>query len=389
MVGPRRWLALSLVLLGGCPEADIRPSDGGAALDAAAAMDASADAAPPDAGSRDASSPRDAATLEANVVFVTSSPITPATLGGVAVADALCNDLAMRAGLPEVGSYVAWLSTTSMHAITRLETSRGWVRPDGRPFVDRPDDLTDGRIWWPASLDEEGREVIHAVVTGSNVTGSLQDWACGDWGTVAGAEGGEVRWGWSTDGVRRWTSTTDQPCTVSGPIYCFGTGRVVPVTHDAHSGRLAFLSAERVTGDVGRDAMDALCDREATEAGWLDRSFVALVASGDETVLDRLVDGEPWVRPDGVLVARDRSDVARSSLNAAVNVTADRRDYLDDMVWIGATGPDLRPRAREDCEGWSDPTSQGVRGRGGSAQQLFDTIIASCDATQPVLCFER
>jgi len=75
--------------------------------------------------------------LAVNFVFATSTSY-PADFGGLAGADAICNQHAGDAGLP--GTYVAWLSTTTVDARDRLAGARGFVRPDGLPFADTVDD---------------------------------------------------------------------------------------------------------------------------------------------------------------------------------------------------------------------------------------------------------
>src|SRR5690606_37464596 len=81
-----------------------------------------------------------------NVVFVTSTQQAAGSLGGLEGADALCRARAEAGGLPRPESYVAWLSDDTVSAIDRLSGSRGWVRPDGRPFVDTLADLESGII---------------------------------------------------------------------------------------------------------------------------------------------------------------------------------------------------------------------------------------------------
>ena len=70
-----------------------------------------------------------------NIAFVTSTSVQISTLGGHLGADALCAQRAEAGGLPS-NTYVAWLSTSTVDAKTRLAGARGWVRPDGLPFAD-------------------------------------------------------------------------------------------------------------------------------------------------------------------------------------------------------------------------------------------------------------
>ncbi len=389
-------MALTLVALTGCPSADIRRADGGpdaSAPDAALVDAGSRDAAPPDAAPPDAAPPdtgtpdasaRDAGVIEANVVFVTSTAIPPSDLGGITGADTFCNEAAARGGLPDVGSYVAWLSTTSVPALSRLRGSQGWVRPDGAPFVNTPDDLMGGKIFASPSIDELGGEAYRLVATGTNPGGSWRSGDCGEWTSAAGMTG----MGASADGTRGWTSRTTWECSRAAPIYCFGTGRVVPVLPTAPAGRLVFLSRDRLAGDAGRDAFDAACQADAVDAGFTGRRLVAFVSTSTEAAVERLTEGEPWVRPDGVLVARSKLDFTSQLLRAPITPTADRLGYRDVLAWGGSTGPGVRAGAGEDCGGWLDAASTGRRVEAGQARSFFEGSVASCSATQVVICIE-
>jgi hypothetical protein len=70
----------------------------------------------------------DAAIL-GKLVFVTSQTY-PATFGGLAAGDSICQGLASSAGLP--GTYKAWLSDDTTAAVSRITPSPvPYVRPDG------------------------------------------------------------------------------------------------------------------------------------------------------------------------------------------------------------------------------------------------------------------
>src|SRR5579862_10016198 len=90
----------------------------------------------PIAGASDARATIDVSPTGNNVVFATAGVHTGA-LGGIAGADTICAQEAASAGL--AGHYVAWLSTTTVAASSRLvlpgtsTPARGWVRRDGRP----------------------------------------------------------------------------------------------------------------------------------------------------------------------------------------------------------------------------------------------------------------
>ena len=134
--------------LGGSPESDMRRD--GSVVDGAQSMPPSdASNGPPVDGAPDAPPP-DAFVSPPiptghNIVFVTSIEYD-GNLGGLGGADAACQSRAAFAGLP--GTYVAWLSTPTVSAHSRIQ-GRGWVRRDGRPFVDTIADLEQSKMLYP------------------------------------------------------------------------------------------------------------------------------------------------------------------------------------------------------------------------------------------------
>src|SRR6185436_7863816 len=72
---------------------------------------------------------------------------------GVAAYDAACNQRAEEAGLP--GPYRAWISTTSTPAERRFANARGFIRLDGRPFMDALD--PNAPVAYPVAYDETGQ----------------------------------------------------------------------------------------------------------------------------------------------------------------------------------------------------------------------------------------
>jgi hypothetical protein len=89
-------------------------------------------------------------------VFLTSK-VSTANLGGLAGADATCNDLAENAGLP--GTYVAWLSDDDTDAISRITSNGPYATRTGRIVANDLADLTDLTLASPISQDEYGNEV--------------------------------------------------------------------------------------------------------------------------------------------------------------------------------------------------------------------------------------
>lgn len=118
-------------------------------------------------------------------VFATSSSGL-GNVGGLAAADAICNDLADSAGLG--GEWVAWLSTSSVNAIDRLTPGSGPIvraSDTGTIIANDLADLTDGSLQNIVVLDENGAmPPTLCVWTGTTTAGVLEGDTCSDW-TVA------------------------------------------------------------------------------------------------------------------------------------------------------------------------------------------------------------
>jgi len=170
--------------------------------------------------------------LTPNILFVTSSVYT-GDFGGVAVADAICQQLASNAGLS--GKYLAYLSystsaTTHVNADERFADASAWVRVDGQPVLATVNQMHTG-VFNAPQLTEQGADVgqtqIRFAWTGTLATGDWRPEECapqgafGPWSSAnsAGGIGTPV----STDsGVvdQRW-----QRCSSQARLYCLGTDR--------------------------------------------------------------------------------------------------------------------------------------------------------------------
>src|SRR3954469_4157406 len=178
-----------------------------------------------------------------NYIFVTSTGQS-SSMGGLAGADAICLARAKEAGLG--GSrYVAWLSSSTVAAPSRLAAARGWMRTDGLPVADSVESLIDGQIFYPPRLDEYGADVavwaLHApswtqpaggfvpVWTGSNwnYQGTLSG-TCHDWTTARADDAALVGSGVGGSGI--WTVGALYAC--DGwklRMYCLETDYDTPV----------------------------------------------------------------------------------------------------------------------------------------------------------------
>lgn len=326
-----------------------------------------------------------------NYAFVSSETFVAGELGGSVEADLKCQALADDAGL--AGNYVAWLSTATTDAKSKLAGARGWVRTDGRPFVDDVTDLINGYTLFPLSVDEWGQRLDDVtVVTATDPTGvryaDADHGTCEDW-TSADAQLATTG-GVSDTGDAFWTlwDSLSIGCDASVHLYCFGVDADEPLDFQPSTGRVAFVTAQPLLPSVGLEVADSLCAEEAGQGG-LVGEFRALMATDTTAAVARLdLDGEPWVRPDGVPIVEDPADLTDEIL-APIARTADGAVADPSVAWTGA--PDLESASSlESCASWTSLVGEarvGLSSRSTSA--WFDAQSLGCDADYGVVyCFE-
>jgi hypothetical protein len=318
-----------------------------------------------------------------NTMFVTSLDVTLGS--GIAAADAICNSLAHEADLPLDDTFVAWFSAQGSDAVDRLTGSRGWVRTDGKPFVDTVDDLVAGAILYPARLDENGSDLgpDQQVATGTQPAGTDDDGNdCGDALNVNQL----LAYGYTGAGVGDWTEAGTGPCAAMH-LYCFGVGRNVPVDPPKRAGPLVFLSTglfAQATGGVA--TADQLCTTEALENGE-SAMFLSVLATDTISAVSRFgAPSTPWVRPDGVPVTNDFT-----TFTAPLDATFGS-GYVGALVATGATSGLATGSASGgfDCGDWLKTGLMvyvGDTSRSGS--DAFDSgMFDTCDNTHRVYCAE-
>lgn len=294
----------------------------------------------------------------ANYAFVSSMQFTPADFGGVTGADQACTTLATAAGLP--GSYVAWLSSLQSDVVDRMGPARGWVRPDGRPFADTVADLAALRSYFPLILDERGTALEGVLVmTNTNIDGThigAED--CSGYTSSAGS----FIAGMTSSSASYWTLGTSYSCSTAGFVYCFGISRSTPVPAPAPiPSRLAFLTDGNWIPSSGIASADALCQSEATAAGFGARTFRALLAGVGTTAVSRFdLSGLPWLRPDNTPLFEPASDLAvsgtqRTSFNQTLTTYAPGGVF----AWLGAMTPTSAGTSATTCNDWSQ-TNGGI-----------------------------
>jgi cysteine-rich repeat protein len=140
------------------------------------------------------------------IVFVTSVELQ-GDIGGLALADGLCRQLAGAAGLEHWKTFNAWLSDSTTSAAYRLFPGKGiYTRTDGVIVTRKAKDFVSGQLEAPISVDEKGTLVgASSVWTGTLPDGSAVPGAqhCDDWTSKSGLARGHI--GDSSASDSSWT----------------------------------------------------------------------------------------------------------------------------------------------------------------------------------------
>ncbi len=345
--------------------------------------------------------------LAPNVMFVTSTTST-GNLDGLTGANSRCQALANQAGL--VGSgfgqntrFVAWLSTSTVHARDRLNGASGWVRTDGRPVFNSAADLAANKVFYPPRLDEQKMDVRpdQRVWTATNASGAYD--GNGDCSPVGAAipwvGGGNATTGLASgNGAILTKFGATRGCANSqARLYCLGTDRKASVGAPAQAGRIAFTTKMPWTPSGGLDGADALCRSEAMDAG-LDGSYRALLSTTSVSATSRFdLTKATWVRAgDGIAIVPTAADLANGNrllLDAAPNALADgtRIGSDSDRIW-GGSHPGALGTLGATCAEWTSAANKGYAGFAGDTgitQHWFGSEAGpSCDTPRRLVCLQ-
>lgn len=320
---------------------------------------------------------------EYNVVFVTSS-VVRADFGGLEQADEICMQHARDAGLQ--GTFVAWLSTSTTDALSRLHGARGWVRTDGRPFADEADDVIFDS-YYPPALDEYG---VHVGLdarpwSGTRFDGSRDEDTCEDWTS-------QTAWavrGTPLGGVSRWILGIRGVCSESAPLYCFGSDRNVPLEVNMPTEfRRVFVANNVTLGEDGRDGADQRCQQDADQAG-MPGSYLALLPTETSAAADRFdLTGPTWVRRDGVSVWENATDLPGGDMLAPVVFDANGAKS-GTLVLGGAPSPGDLP-TEGTCEDWTAGEGDILVGRSDmSGTAGYGGQVSTCGPDRAFYCLEQ
>ena len=350
-------------------------------------------------------------TPETRRAFVTSSTHT-GNLGGLAGADAICQQRASEGLLPNPGNFVAFLSDSTTDAychvhgligkradncgLPTLPTDVGpWVRTDGFPFAARIDQALapTGHVYAQPCHDELGNPVGAFTQTWTSTvdTGEVHpsySVPCSDWTSEDGSAGSGMSWSTTTG----FSYSGAMPCSTAHPLLCLEGGSAAPLPPHRAGGAQVFLTAAPTTGALGGTAgADAKCVAAATAAGLpAPGSFVAWISASGSHAKDRLTYDGPWIRLDGVLVANGKSDLLDGTLHAPINLT-------ETGAWLGYLGVWTATQSNgnylgTDCDGWTS-SSAGTQGRYGAAnranQNWSSSATIACDYGGRIFCFSN
>lgn len=162
-------------------------------------------------------------------VFVTSET-TPATFGGVAQADKICQDAAAAAGLQ--GTFYAWLSDATTSPFMRFgESTVPYRLVDGVQIADDWQSLVDLGPAAPIDVDARGQKVAdpamsEVVWTNTGRDGRAEDYStasnyCQNWTNNGPEDQAVVGWLTKRGQPDDWTFAVVQPCTGAARLYCF------------------------------------------------------------------------------------------------------------------------------------------------------------------------
>lgn len=299
---------------------------------------------------------------EPNRVFV-SSAVNSGNFGGIAGGDAICQQLAVNAGL--AGTYHILLSTTAADWTTRIAGARGWIRLDGEPVGDQTVGTSNGV--YNIRLDEHGTDVGLSTYwsVGNTLAGGT---TCSAWTSSVGGSTAatQANFAATTLSARLGGLFTSgvAACNVSHRFLCAEVDRNVEIGLIATSGRLAFMTRADWDMTTGLAAADQLCTSEARSAGKAG-TFKALLPTSTASAISRFdTSGPPWVRADGTpLLVTAKSFESARFLDVAPGVRIDGTlDPFPAVIAFGGTDFHSIAPLSSTCNDWSPGSASGTTG---------------------------
>lgn len=341
-------------------------------------------------------------------------------LTGLSAGDRICQNLAQAAGYEDV--FVAWLSDNADDAYCRVAGLRGrldtdcgqlarphgmgpWFRPDSQMFADLLEIATgqSPAIVYPLSVDETGASVADTtpVWTGTSPEGRYRSdkTQCDNWsGTTSLATIGRT-----ARTVVQWTTSGSATCNSSARLYCLQQSKKGGVSNQPQlaTRQAAFLTTTtgpgvlaqwpQAQGATGVVAGDAICQAEARTRGLTySERYRAWLSTPTAKARDRISGPGPWVRPDGAVVAANRTELFSGVLSTGFSQAADGT-YMDVSFWSGTAGDGTASVSH--CANWTSGVGSGATGASAFTGQdgagWSAVSAANCELAQlRLLCFE-
>jgi hypothetical protein len=309
-----------------------------------------------------------------NMIFVTPGTKAPGGFGGITNVDAYCQSFvpggsnATGSVLPAGTTYRAFLLPVGVSSTMRLTKTdgsmpRGWIRPDGTPFMDQIMDSSMSTRFTPR-LGADGVDIGAATplaATNSDYYGNAPTSGdCGGYATTTG----NVGTGMPSAGAGAWLNSSGTSCASAARYYCLGIDYTVPLSYPKAVGRAAFLTSGTWNPGpgLGLGSADALCQKEAANANLPSaNTFLAAMSTTTQAAAARFsINGLPWVRTDGIPLAStaagffDTTVLLSAPLNMSTNVQSVYQTY---WVWTGSATPAMVGTAANTCTDWTSASA--------------------------------
>lgn len=336
---------------------------------------------------------------------------------GLAAADAICQARASAAGL--AGNFKPWLSDDSNDAYCRIHGYNGtkaancgqpslpvtagpWLRIDGFPWGGRIDQVLSPNyvILVPVLYDEFGdvaESPQFSTYTATDVNGVASGTNCLNWtdGTASQTGNGGYTLGIADSFTAIWGGLCSSDYR---RLLCMQTGPGAALPVPAATGKKVFLTSTTGTGDlgswaeaggnVGLAAADAICNVRAASAGFTG-SFKAWISDSTTDAKDRLTSDGPWVKLDGVMIAKNKADLIDGTIFTGINMTENYVYTAYQRAWTSTDESGIK--VTDTCNDWTDGTSgsaamQGVASQTGDLWSNWNSY--SCNGNYHLYCFE-
>ena len=317
-----------------------------------------------------------------------------------------CNEAATAPdSLAPRGRYVAWLSSAQADARDRLKAAaggtmpRGWVRIDGKPFLDQlPTSAAfEPDVRYPVGLTETGTEASEDVTTATDIHGAyIPAWGCDNWNdrTSLSADIHGAMAGLPYAGASAWTNREIGFCGGTHGLYCMQVDHVTPLPPPPvpTNAKRIFLARFNQPAS-GISAADARCVADATAAG-LPGVFRALLALRGASAASRFhPDGvRPFVRLDGVVVAEHDVDLFTPGKGPAAPICIDAFGRsTSGTAFTGTANLSQTEAVAYNCADWTLGTMTSlsyVTFADLSGPRSFGSTVSPCTYGDSIFCVE-